>query len=86
MGLTKPSDFQLNEFDGFTDLQRWGQYFVINFLMKNRYGPRGVAMPMFLNPIAGIPEELNGKGWSSTLQDLYIKKAEELNKYANYTS
>lgn len=85
MGLTKPYNFQLDSFYDFTELDKWGDYFVVNFIMKNRYGPApaGGGVPQFLNPIAGYIEELPMKGWNSILQDVYIKKAEELDKIAH---
>lgn len=85
LGLTKPSNFQLDSYNDFTELDRWGDYFVLNFIMKNRYGPApaGGGIPQFLNPIAGFIEELPGSQWNSILQDLYIKKAEELDKIAH---
>jgi len=85
LGLIKPSSFQLESYGDFTDLNRWGDYFLLNFIMKNRYGPApaGGGIPQFLNPIAGYIEELPGSGWNSLLQDIYIKKAEELDKIAH---
>lgn len=80
MGLTKPYNFQLDSFYEFTNLDQWGDYFVVNFVMKNRYGPApaGGGIPQFLNPIAGYIEELPAKNWNPLIQDLYIKKAREL--------
>ncbi len=90
MGLTRPSNFQLESFGDFNRLGEWGQYFILNFIMKNR-GPLGGPIPMFMNSIAGVPEELDPSGWSPLHDDLYIKRANELDsitrKYdANNTS
>lgn len=84
MGLSKPYNFQLESFGPFTEFDKWGDYFVLNFIMKNRYGPApaGGGVPQFLNPIAGYVEELDGKNWNSLLQDVYINKADELSRIA----
>jgi hypothetical protein len=87
MGLTRPVDFQLDAFGAYTELPRWGDYFILNFVMKNRYGMGNTAVPMFMNPIAGIPEELPSKDeWSLSLQQDYIKKAEMLNQVCQLRS
>ena len=85
LGLTKPLNYQLDSFSSFTELDKWGDYFVLNFIMKNRYGGGvGRGIPMFFNYVAGIPEELDSSKWNTMLQELYIKKAEELNKLTEY--
>jgi len=87
LGLTKPVDFQLNEFGAFKNLEKWGNYFIVNFLLKNRYGPIGGGVPYFIDPIAGIPEELPaGKHWNDLLQDMYIEKAEKLDEVCQLLS
>lgn len=82
MGLTKPLDFQLNKFGEYTELEQWGNYFIVNFLMKNRYGPISPGIPYFIDPIAGIPEELpSSKEWNLLLQQMYIEKAQKLDEW-----
>lgn len=85
MGLTRPSDFQLNKFGEYTELEQWGQYFIVNFLMKNRYGGLSKGIPYFTDPIAGIPEELpSAKDWNILLQQMYIEKAQKLDEWQSY--
>lgn len=81
MALTRPADFQLNSFGPFTELEKWGNYFVVNSLLKNRYGPIAPGIPYFTDPIAGIPEELPaGKEWNLLLQQAYIDRANRLDE------
>lgn len=82
LGLIRPLDYQLNEYNEYKKLSDWGQYFIALYIMKNRYGGgQGKYVPLFMNPIAGIPEELpSGNAWNSISQDLYIKKAETLDR------
>jgi replicative DNA helicase len=53
MGLVKPIQYNLKTFMGY-NLEDIGQYFIANFLMKNRYGPADRWMPLFMNPLSGM--------------------------------
>lgn len=81
MALTRPYDFQLDRFGDFTELEKWGTYFVVNALLKNRWGPIAPGIPYFTDPIAGIPEELPAaKDWNLLLQQQYIDRAHKLDE------
>mgnify|MGYP003575072694 CR=1 FL=1 len=87
LGLTKPVDYQLTKLREYTELSKWGKYFLQLHIMKNRYGGgTGDFVPLFNNPIAGVPEELPSQatGWNALLQDQYIAKAAELTKLSAY--
>jgi hypothetical protein len=53
LGLIKPVQYSLKTFYGY-NLDLIGQYFIVSFIMKNRYGPADRWIPLFMNPLAGI--------------------------------
>lgn len=61
MGGTKPQR-EMSMFMGYNighpDSDGLGEYFVAWYVMKNRYGPANRMIPMFLDPIVGIPYDL----------------------------
>lgn len=58
LGLVKPMSFELPEYARFncepTELGGFGEYFVVGFVMKNRYGAADGKCPLFVNPVSGI--------------------------------
>lgn len=79
IGLTRPSKLQLDSYASFTELKRWGHHFTLAYIMKNRFGYEGTAVPLFIDQIAGIPEELSSTNWNPLVQQQqYIAKAEML--------
>ena len=52
-GLVKPSIYDIDTYNGY-DIKKLKDYFVMMHLMKNRHGAFHKALPIFLNPIAGI--------------------------------
>lgn len=63
-GLVSPMMFDHETYKGY-DIKELMQYFLACHLMKNRYGPAGWMIPLFINPIAGVfkelpPDPLNG--------------------------
>lgn len=82
LGLTRPVDYQLTKvgkFD-FSKPSGWGEYFLQLHIMKNRYGPTGGYVPLFMNYTAGRPEELPSDTlWDANtlLQADIVKRAAE---------
>lgn len=58
IALVKPMQFELPEYFGFncepTEMGGFGEYFVVGFIMKNRYGAADKKFPLFVNPVSGI--------------------------------
>ena len=58
IGLVKPMKFELPEYFGFncqpTQDGGFGEYFLVLFVMKNRYGAADRKIPLFVNPVSGI--------------------------------
>jgi hypothetical protein len=52
-GLIKPIQYNLKTFMGY-NLEEIGEFFIADFLMKNRYGPADHWFPLFMNPISGM--------------------------------
>lgn len=57
LGAVKPYQFDVAEFKKY-DVTKLKGYFIMLYLMKNRYGHSDRQLPIFLNPIAGIPQDL----------------------------
>jgi hypothetical protein len=59
IGLTKPQK-EMPVFHGYnlSATDGLGDYFTAMYLMKNRYGPANRMLPIFLEPICGIPSDL----------------------------
>lgn len=81
IGYVKPSEFELSDFEGYnlapTREGGLGGFFIIQYLMKNRYGPAAKRLPLFLNPIAGTCYDLPQK-YEEMLP--WYEKAEQLDK------
>jgi replicative DNA helicase len=82
LGLVKPYAFSMQTFHGFP-LQDIGQYFIVMYLMKNRYGPADRVFPLYINPIAGMfwdmPVNPMAKNTSGDLViDYFIKESQRL--------
>lgn len=61
-GMVKPSEFEIAQYQGY-DLSApkdggLGGYFLILYLMKNRYGPSDKKFALFINYVAGICYDL----------------------------
>jgi hypothetical protein len=58
IALVKPMQFELPEYFGFNcepaEMGGFGEYFVVGFIMKNRYGAPDRKFPVFVNPVSGI--------------------------------
>jgi hypothetical protein len=78
IGLVKPSDFELSEFQGYdlspTKQGGLGGYFLVMYLMKHRQGPSDKKFAIFINYVAGmcydLPQELD------SIQPWYDKAAQ----------
>lgn len=79
IGLVKPSEFEVSEYQGF-NLESpqnggLGGFFLIMYLMKNRSGSADKKFPLFFNPIAGVcydmPNELSAmEAWYDKAKQL----------------
>jgi len=66
IGLTKPIAMDYEEFKGYSLMpdpagvrEGWlGQCFIAAYIMKNRYGPGGRLIPLFLDGITGMVYDL----------------------------
>jgi hypothetical protein len=56
-GLVSPIMFDEKTYKGY-DITRLYNYFLACHVMKNRYGPASRMLPLFMNPIAGVFQEL----------------------------
>lgn len=56
-GLVSPMMFDIEKYKKY-DIERLMSYFLALHLMKNRYGPASRMMPLLINPISGVFEEL----------------------------
>jgi len=81
LGLLKPYDFDVNTFHDY-DIKQLMGYFIGLYLMKNRYGPTHRMLPIFLNPIAGIPQDLPLTPKVDILMDPFYKQARQLDQIA----
>lgn len=61
IGGTKPQK-EMSQFCGYNmkhpEDDGLGDYFIASYLMKNRYGPANRMLPLFLDPVVGIPYDL----------------------------
>lgn len=57
LGLVSPIMFDEKAYKGY-DITRLYNYFLACHVMKNRYGPANRMIPLFMNPIAGVFQEL----------------------------
>jgi hypothetical protein len=81
IGMVRPLDFDLEEFLGFNcstaSQGGLGDYFIMLYVMKNKFGPSGKMCPIFLNFICGtvydLPIEL-GQADSWTEEALRLDK------------
>lgn len=80
LGLVRPVDFGLVDLNPFSKLDEWGNYFLLMTIMKNRYGGSNRTIPLFMNYVSGIPEELPSNKWNELVQDLYIERAKTLDE------
>lgn len=80
IGLVKPYLFDIEDFWGINTSKvssgGMGDYMIAQCLMKNRYGAANKVMPLFLNPIAGISNDLP----DSLDQDTMIPWYDEVKK------
>lgn len=87
IGLVKPHLFDIEDFWGIntSSIARggFGDFFFLNCLMKNRYGVSNKVIPQFLNPIAGVVEDLPNS-LDSTVFEPWLKKARELDNLAQH--
>lgn len=58
MGLIKPSTFDLAYYGGYSLIGGLGDYFIANHLLKNRYGQSDRMVPMFINYLTGVLEDM----------------------------
>lgn len=58
IGLIKPAQFDLAEYDDFNcqpaESGGFGEFFIAGFIMKNRDGASDKRFPLFVNPVSGI--------------------------------
>jgi DnaB-like helicase C terminal domain len=68
LGLVSPHQFELPKYFGY-DVERLGGYMIGTHIMKNRYGTSSVMMPMFMNPLCGVLEELPSDNHELSLEE-----------------
>jgi hypothetical protein len=77
LGFLKPAIYDVPKYMKY-DITKLGRYFIAAHLMKNRYGSSNHVLPLFLNPVSGIPEDLPLMPEFDLEMDPYYKKAEKL--------
>lgn len=84
MAIIKPYQFDSATYRGY-DIRQLKGYMLMLFLMKNRYGFADRQIPLFLNPISGIPYDLPLEQVEQVLKP-YYEQAARLDKLAlDYT-
>lgn len=81
LGLLKPYQYDVTTFHKY-DIEKLLGYFVAMYLMKNRYGPSQRMLPLFLNPVSGIPEDLPLTPSVDFAMEPFYNKAAQLEKIA----
>lgn len=79
MGLLSPIMFDQETYKKY-DIDRLLNYFLACHLMKNRSGPAGRMIPLFVNPIAGIFEELPKDPLNELAMEPYYDKVQKLER------
>lgn len=77
IGYLKPSIYDCPKYLKY-DITKLGSYFIAAHLLKNRYGSSYHVLPLFLNPISGIPEDLPLFPEFDLAMDPYYSKADKL--------
>lgn len=83
MGLLQPFQFEAPTYKGY-EVNRLRTYMLMLFLMKNRYGSPNRQLPIFLNPIAGIPYDLPLEGGVDIVMEnwyKYVSRLEETTRF-----
>lgn len=78
-GLLSPIKFDMESYRKY-DITRLFNYFLALHIMKNRYGTDCRMIPLFMNPIAGIFEELPQDPLNEMAMQPYYDKVEQLEK------
>lgn len=76
-GLVSPSMFDEKSYKKY-DITELMNYFLALHLMKNRHGPAARMIPLFMNPIAGIFEELPKEPTNMIAMEPFYKKVAQL--------
>lgn len=79
LGLLKPYQFDVTQFHKY-NIEKLLGYFIAMYLMKNRYGPTQRMLPIFLNPVSGIAEDLPLTPTVDLAMQPYYDKVEQLEK------
>jgi hypothetical protein len=79
MGLVAPMMFDHETYKKY-DIGQLMQYFLACHLMKNRYGPAGWMIPLFINPIAGTFKELPTDPLNGLIMQPWYDEVSRLNK------
>lgn len=77
LGLLKPFLYDVKDFHKY-DITKLMGYMIGLYLMKNRYGAMTRMLPLFLNPIAGVPEDLPLTPSSDLAMGSYYEQANKL--------
>lgn len=77
MGLISPIQFELETYKRY-DIEQLMHYFLAMHLMKNRYGSASRMIPLFINPIAGVFEELPPEPTNELAMQPYYDKVHSL--------
>jgi hypothetical protein len=83
-GLIAPYQFDLETYYGY-DVMSLDNFMLALHIMKNRYGTASVMIPLFLNPLSGVIEELPKEKHELVLEPFYekaIKIAELCQKFS----
>ena len=86
IGLAKPFVLDFEEWKGYIlisgepsdEIAALGNYFILQYVMKNRYGAAQKCIPLFLDPIAGIVYDLPLAPHNVLAMQTWYKKAKEL--------
>lgn len=79
LGLVSPMMFDEAKYKNY-DIEQLLNYFLACHLMKNRYGPASRMYPLFINPIAGVFEELPNEPTNLFLMEPYYEKVKQLER------
>lgn len=78
-GLVSPIQFDVSSYKKF-DIAQLGSYFLAMHLMKNRYGVASRMMPLFMNPISGLIQELPADPLNAIAMEPWYQEVRKMDK------
>lgn len=77
IGLLSPAAYDVEKYLKY-NIRELGLYFIAMVLMKNRYGPAHRTLPIFINPLSGIIEDMPLQPLNLVAMEPYYKRVKQL--------